>query len=407
VKHLLTMTLLSVLLFANTQPYKKEIILKNEIDKPTLVGVALDNEIYAHATSDYRDIRLKSNAEERGYFIAKQTPHQVVNQKRLTAHDYNREEATLTYLFSTPFEVEKIRLDISDRNFESTFDVYADGKLVAKDRKIFDYSDETGTRNFIIKIPKVRVKALKVVYHLDKTTSFYKKYRDIKELSKYLTIRSITVYNNNHLKQRYDTTEIELLESHLDSEKKESSYIFKTQNIPFNYFEVEVLEQNFNRLGKLYFSVDGKEWRFVKNINISASTLNHTEHKQVAMAGKIPYVKMVLFNEDNKPLHLPKIKLYTITQYLYFIANPKEQYALYFGDKNLRKPNYEIANLVSNTQNAIEAKMGSLEMLEVAQKSVPKISFFEAHKEQLFILGIVLALLVMGYIAFGLLKRSE
>jgi len=70
-------------------------------------------------------------------------------------------------------------------------------------------------------------------------------------------------------------------------------------------------------------------------------------------------------------------------------------------------PNYEIANLVTNTQNSIEAKLGRLERLEVTQKSVPKISFFEAHKEQLFILGIVLALLVMSYIAFGLLKRSE
>jgi len=279
--------------------------------------------------------------------------------------------------------------------------------LVAKDRKIFDYSDETGTRNFIIKIPKVKVKELKVVYHLDKTTSFYKKYRDLKEISKYLTIRDVTVFNNNSVKEVYDTTEIEVLKSMLNAEKKESSYVFATQNIPFDNFEIDVLEKNFNRSGKLYLSVDGKSWRAFKSININASSLNHTEHKSVRMTAKIPYIKIVLKNEDNKPLHIAKIKLHTTTQYLYFIANPKEKYALYFGDKDLRKPSYEIENLVSNREIAIEAKMGNLEALEVTKKSVPKVSFVEKYKEQLFMFGMVLALLVMGYIAFGLLKRSE
>ena len=404
-RKILLILFMSVGLFANTQPYKEDIVF-NEVTKPTLVQVALDNEIYANSSSDYRDVRLHGKSGVEGYFIRSHSPKHIVNQKRLTATSYDRENGKLTYHFKKPFDVEKIYLNIEDRNFESSVDVYADGKLVLEKQKIFDYSNETGTRNVLLKIPKLKAKEISIVYHLDETTSFYKKYQNLREMSKYLTIKSATFSNTNKAKENFNRTEISTQESSIDEEKKESSYIFKTDNIPFSKLYVKFKEQNFKRSGSVYISYDAKEWKRLQNFTLFASSLSQEKNTVIDFSARIKYIKLVLNNADNKSLAIGSIELVTKPSYLYFLANPNEEYALYFGDKNLTKPRYELGSLVKATDPFVKGKFAKLEKLEVEKVVEEKVSFFEAYKEQLFILAMLLAVGVLGYVAFGLLKRG-
>jgi hypothetical protein len=403
-KKILFITVMTLGLFANTQPYKKDIVLE-KVTKPTLVQVELDNEFYNSTAYNYRDVRLHGKSGAEGFFIKPLSTKNIVNQKTLTASSYDRENAKLTYSFTKPFEVETIRLNIEDRNFESSVDVYADGELVAKGEKIFDYSNETGTQNFTIKIKKRELKELTVVYHLDETTSFYKKYKNLHEMKKYLTIKSITFSNNSKVKDVWNRTEVNLDKSSIDKKRRESSYIFKTDSIPFSKIAVNVLEQNFKRSGQLYASEDAKKWHSIKKFSISASSLNNQTHKFVSINHRTNYLKLVLFNADNRALTIESLTLFTKPNYLYFIANPNDKYSLYFGDKNLTRPSYELVTLVSDSDVTLNAKLSKLERLEVTKVS-KEVSFFEAYKEQLFIVGILLALGVLGYVAFGLLKRT-
>ena len=397
---------LSVGLFANTQPYKKDIVFET-VSKATLVQVELDNEVYANSSYDYRDVRLQSKSGVEGYFIRSHATKNVVNQKRLTASSYDRENTKLTYTFKEPFDVEQIDLNIKDRNFESRVDVYADGKLVLENQKIFDYSNETGNRNFHLSIPKQKVKTLSIVYHLDETTSFYKKYQNLRELSKYLTIRSATFSNSNRAKELLNRTEIKTQMRSVDEKKKQSSYLFKTDNIAFSKLIVKVKEKNFKRSGIVYLSYNGKEWKRFKNFTLFESSLSQEKNVLIDFAARIKYIKLVLNNADNKPLNIEAVELVSEPSYLYFIANPNEQYALYFGDKNLTKPSYELGSLVKATDPFVKGEFGKLEKLEVDEVKVveEKVSFFETYKEQLFILGMLLAVGVLGYVAFGLLGR--
>ncbi len=402
-KKIILLALLSVGLFANTQPYKKEIVL-DEIIKPTLVQVELDNEIYKNTAYDYRDIRLKSQRGVEGYFIKSLSKDHIVNNKTLTATSYDREKAKLTYKFKKPFEIEKIKLNIEDRNFESTVDVYADGKLLLKNQKVFDYSNETGNQNFVLKIPKVKVKKITVVYHLDQTTSFYKKYQNLREMSKYLTIKSVTFSNFNKAKNVFNKTEIKLERSSVDENKKETCYVFKTNDVPFSKIVVNFKEENFKRSGQLYVSADAEKWQSFKSFSLLSSTLNQQSHKNILVNARTKYLKLVLYNADNKPLNIENIELFTTPTYLYFIANPNEAYTLYFGDKNLTNPSYELKSLVSANDLAMKATFSKLEALDVT-KVVDEVSFFEEYKEYVFMVAILLALIVLGYVAFGLLGR--
>ena len=193
--------LLGVMVFANTQPYKKDIIFQKVDKQSSLVRVKIDNEIYQNTNINYPSVRIQSTKGAEGYFIKPLQVYSVSNQKRLSATSYDRKNAKLTYHFDAPFEIEKIELHIQDRDFESLVDLYIDDKIVTKNVKIFDYSQETGNRNFSISIPKQKAKKLTIIYHLDNTTSFYKKYRNLQEPTQYLTIKSVTFSNQNQTKK--------------------------------------------------------------------------------------------------------------------------------------------------------------------------------------------------------------
>lgn len=403
-KKTLLMLLMSMGLFANTQPYKKEIILE-KISKPTLVQVALDNEIYKHTASDYRDIRVQSANGIKGYAIKSLSKKHIVNQKTLTASSYDRENAKLTYKFKQAFEIEKIELNIEDRNFESSIDVYVNGKLLLQNQKIFDYSNETGIRNFTIKIAKVLAKEVSLVYHLDKTTSFYKKYQHIRKRSQYLSIKSLRFSNTNSIKSVWNKTTIPLKEHSLDEQKKQSSYIFQSEHIPFSKIAIELKDKNFKRSGRIYASQDAKTWHQIQRFSISKSSLKHTNNTEIICSSRSKYLKIIMDNADNQALNIDAVRLFTTPSYLYFIANSNEQYALYFGDMNLTKPSYEIASLIGNTDASMKATLSTLQKLKVEGVVLKEVSFFKTHQEQMFILGMLLALAVLGYVAFGLLKR--
>jgi hypothetical protein len=403
-RSLMVMMLLSLVLFANTQPYKKDITFEPVV-KPSLVKVELDNELYNHTSFNHADVRLHSSKGVEGYFIRPLQEGSVVNQQRLKANLYNREEATLVYYFERPFMVEKIDLHIEDRNFETLIDIYVNGTLLLKNGKVFDYTNETGTQNFELKIPKTLAKEVKVVYHLDQTTSFYKKYQHLRERSKYLTIKSVTFSNTLKAQEVWRRTSIKTEQTITDEKHQRSSYIFNLGHIPFSKISLDVVEQNFKRSGQLYFSKDAQQWQSVRSFNLSASTLGGETQKVIEQRGRTGYLKLVLNNGDNPPLSIRKIRLFTRPTYLYFIANPDEQYALHFGDKLLTEPFYELESLVGSSALSIEGKFSRLKPLKIEEDG-SKIAFFENYKKELFMVGILLALGVLGYVAFGLLKRT-
>ena len=389
---------------ANTQPYERDITLP-EVTQPTLVEVKLDNTIYEHTSADLHDIRLLSQKGVEGYFIRSHQSKMVENQKRVYPTEYNRDRAELIFKFKKPFDIERIVLNIEDRDFESLFDVYGDGKLLVKDYKLFDYSSETATQNFTIKTPKSSVKTLLIHYHLDKTTSFYKKYQKIKKAPQYLTIKSALVTNSNKPQEPQEQKSlIELL--NVETKAKESRYTFATKQIPFTKLEPIIEEKNFNREATVYLSDDQKEWRLLNRFNLTSSLLNHKSNRVAYILGKAKYLQIRIDNQDNNPLTIKAIKLSTKPKYLCFIANPKSHYRVQYGDKSLTTPHYEVSNLVDYSTPFVVGKFQEERELKV-DKSVKKVSFFEEYKELLITLLLLLAVGILGYIAFGLLKKTD
>jgi len=386
--------------------YKKEITLP-PITQPTLVKVALDAELYAHTQVNYADIRLRSGQGEEGYLIKKIEQKYHIHHKRLSASSYLRRDSTFTYELKEPFEIDKIELHIEDRNFESYFDVTIDDRLVVKNYKIYDYSRETGNVDFSIELKPTIAKKIQIHYHLDKTSSFYKKYKDIQKATQYLTMKSITISNHSREEAlRYPHYKV-ALES-MESKDKKSSYVFNIKNSPFVKLGVQPLEKNFNRQGRLFYSSDASTWYRLGSFTLSSSSINNDKHQNmITFQHRSNFIKLEIDNLDNRPLTINEIEFFEMPYSLYFIANPDEKYSLYFGqEQQMRMPNYDLRSLITDKTPFVEGKIGVIEPLDITIEK-PKISFFEAYRELIFIVVLLLALGVMGYIAFGLLKEKS
>jgi len=345
-KNLVLLFVLTFELFANTQPYKKSISF-DSIEKPTLVRVKLDKELYRHTKNNYKSVRLKNSQGEEGYFIESEQAKSVMSSQTLKASSYERSKARLNYEFEEPFEVEELQLNIEDR-IESFIDVYVDGVLISSKNKIFDYSKETGIRDFSIKIKKQKVKKISLVYHMDTTTAFYKKYKNIRKQREYLSIKSVLFLNHNKEEKVFEKHYVKLLS--LGTKEKVSSYIFQVNNIPSDKLEFLVLDKNFKRELKVYASDDLEEFLYSKNFSVYASSIEGTSNLSVNFQNRAKYIKVEVENKDNKPLIIEGINILLKSNYLYFIADPNEVYELYFGDENLEKHNYELVSVISNKE---------------------------------------------------------
>jgi hypothetical protein len=210
--------------------------------------------------------------------------------------------------------------------------------------------------------------------------------------------------NHNKKKRLLEKHYVELLS--FETKEKVSSYIFKVDNIPSEQLEFMLREKNFKREARVYASNDLKKFRYLKGFSISSSTVNRSSNLTVALKNRSRYLKIELENKDNKPLNVEALNVLTKPSYLYFIAEPNEHYGLYFGDKNLEQPSYELKSIVNKRDIYKVRTFSKVEKLEVTMV-VDELSFFEKYKETLFILLLLVVVGIMSYIAFSLLKRVE
>lgn len=394
-RYIVSILIFSLCLFG---AYQKNIIIDEPIVKPSLVELKIDNEIYKYTHNKIDDIRLLNNTKEIGYFTKYKIP-KIENIKVLPTSKYTRTpKVELTYLFPKAFDIEYIGLNISDRNFETYVDVYANDKLIKSHTKIFDYSNETGNQNFVIRIPKTKATKISIKYNAKNTKFFFRKYVNIQEHIKYLTIKSVTFKNYISLKQKFDITDIPLL-SH---EYKDShfEYIFESDFVSSRYIEVVSSELNYHRKGTLYSSDDNISWRYIKSFDIKASSFDNTKQNKFSLTNTGKLIKLV-FNEETP---ISAIKIYTAPLYFDFIAEANTSYHIEFGDDNQSRLRSDIASLIPSSTKAIQARFSAL----ITSKTVqPQISFFEQYKNIIFIVLLLLAVLILGYVAFILLSTAN
>lgn len=162
--------------------------------------------------------------------------------------------------------------------------------------------------------------------------------------------------------------------------------------------------EEFSRSATVSESADGKNWRPINNgyiFNLRTPRFNGSNRTLAYPESRLRYIKVTVFNDDNRPVAFNGAVLEQIETDIVFKATPGSSYILYYGNPAARTPVYELSRYFQylDTATMPEAKFGPEEKNGSYVTPPPHLApFSERHPN---VLNAVLVLLVV--VAFGLI----
>lgn len=182
------------------------------------------------------------------------------------------------------------------------------------------------------------------------------------------------------------------------------------QKVPISNIDIKISSDlDYQREFKLEYLADSfkteKGWKY-KYLSLQNSYLSSLEKNNFNFSEiKADKFRIIIFNHDNQAINITSINLkganYKLTA-RFNIDAPK--YVLSFGDKQLKKPIYDIVNFKSNIpKNITKLNLGFTKT--ISNKHKENVSpIFENEKWLWAILIVIIA--ILGWFTFSMLKKS-
>ena len=180
---------------------------------------------------------------------------------------------------------------------------------------------------------------------------------------------------------------------------------FKNNSV-VDLFKFNISDENFSRSVFLFGSNELDDWdKFCEN---EITSLSYKEHivrdTQIdCRTGRYRYIKIIIKNEDNRPLDIQSIEVYKISEYLIFEAKKDKEYIVAFGNSNVDKPSYDISKIMRDKNIDDMPKASLSQIIQNTEFKGEEKSIAERYK-WLFWTFIVLMVLVLGALTITNLK---
>ncbi len=171
------------------------------------------------------------------------------------------------------------------------------------------------------------------------------------------------------------------------------------QGTPHDTVQFQIAPGVFSRAVEIESSADGQQWTQAGSGTITREVLHVSFPEQWDR-----YLRIRIFNRDDRPLGIEKLRLEALVRYFLFRAEDAGPYWLYYGNAGARAPSYDLAGLTGETLSA--ATLGGEEPNPDYKAPTKPVS--EQNPALLYgVLG--LAILGMGYLTVRFLKtvRSD
>jgi len=180
----------------------------------------------------------------------------------------------------------------------------------------------------------------------------------------------------------------------------------KYKNLPISNIVVNANNENYNREVKVFTSDDMKDFEFITSAHISSFDIENykVENKEIVIQEPcFRYIKLVIINEDNEPLDIQHIESFYQPDILIFESNADKDYRLYYGNRAVKAPVYDIAYIADkiNKKALKESKLGPMiKNPDYKQQDIP----FTERNNHIITLSIALMVVVLGFIVVKNLK---
>ena len=116
--------------------------------------------------------------------------------------------------------------------------------------------------------------------------------------------------------------------------------------LPVHRLQLTVNSVNFSRLATVYGSADQKEWQRVGEGTLTAVSLAGYRESQLSLpvdTTGFRYLRVIIRNGDSAPLKILKAEGFSYPSYALFPCQSGGQYRLYYGNRDAKYPDYDLA----------------------------------------------------------------
>lgn len=359
----------SILEAASVKDFKYIASLSGECENNTVNRISLLADIFGKMEqNNFQDIRLFDyKGNEVPFVICDETP-QFAQPRSFSAtiENYQTQDNTETILVSIPKNssgVNTIHFDIHGKNFNKTIQVEssADKQVWTPvcENQIYDFSQKINLRKTGFSFPMlIRDNFFKITLMTLKTSDNNASVEfkaDQEALS--LQFSSLNSLTSRIEELRFEYAPASLHQAPLDSYVFSNLKIFpdkpdvlmldlESLHLPIAQVEFEIDNPYYHRPveGTLLFKTESLEKSYGALYRIPhLSAENNTLPFRSAMADKVHFS---FTNGDNPPLVIRSVKVSWIRKNLLFIPEAGKTYALFFGNPEIKTPEYELNRLL-------------------------------------------------------------
>ena len=179
---------------------------------------------------------------------------------------------------------------------------------------------------------------------------------------------------------------------------------------PVSEIDFTVREAEFHRPVSVFASDDGEFWRTVGSDAVyrirSDGRISEQLHVRFTETAA-RYIRVAVFNRDDAPLQEPVLKIAGTPRRIFFRAGPARRYWLLYGNGKARKPEYELARLIPDTElrSAEAAQLGAELLRPGFAGRTDQRPWTERHPLVLWS-ALGLAVVVLAYLALRALRTA-
>jgi len=393
--------------------YQKEIKVKN-IFSPTYVLLPLDNQVFENANPNLSDIRIIADDKEeipfkllieKEYYQKEFYPAKILNLGFIPA----KYQSFIVDLQKEGILHNQIKILTTSKNFKR--EVVIEGSndqenwFVLNDKgKIYDYSP-----------PLYEFVQRKTTINYPESTYRYLKVKIILKGENPLKIVGVEVYKIEKKPAKKVNYSAKIIDKGVN-EKYKTSFIIvdlKHKGLPSNSLKIKTSDFNFSREIALEGSNDKKTWKVIKHRDIifSFSTPKFTGSKLEIdyPESNFRYLKLTIFNKDNKPINITGVSVSGILRKLLFKYEPSKTYKLYYGNSKAYYPEYDIEALFPylEIKGLSQATLGNQIKNPLFEKISPPPSPFTERYPWLLPLVLIIIVLILLWLIIRLILATK
>ena len=397
--------------------YYKDIQISGNPLKGELVKITLDQDVFNNSQKDLSDLRIVVDSSfdvpyklivESGTFSQKNIyPALVLN------NSYNAEDGYNIFIVDFGqggFLNSSLNIITSSENFKRSVEIsggndMASWNIIRSNGYIYDYTDRVGNfkaQNTVVDYSENAYRYIQVKIFTGNEVPLVINGAQISKITKKQRRETI-------LKPPYEIKENfseKITEVVIDLGKKG----WPTSNI-----KIDSLDENFNREVVIYESSDKTNWQsvgqdYIFNYNTpkfigSNLDVNYRETSK-------RYLKIEIFNGDNKPISVNGISVKTILRSIVFQCEVDaigSSYQLYYGNSKADFPQYDLELFFTylDTGKYSSSSLSNEKLNSFYQKKVPPPLPLSERIPYLVPGVLVLAILMMSSIVFKFIKKVK